>query len=307
MKFRRKQKPNQKSGRRQVVAGGRSSAFSYHANRTEQEYNLGRSQPRDQDTRRKERLVRYWRQRLGMLLAGIVLIICVLDVLHLSATPNIIPLATSSNNSFLQPTAVYQQAAAKLFASSVFNDNKVTINSQAIQSKLKQQFPEFSDVSVTLPLMGHRPIVYIAPTSPGLLLKTASGDFVLDTNGKALLASSQVDNLTKLQLPTVVDQSGLRVAVGSTALPGTSVKFIQTVVGELQAKSVKFSSLTLPNTAYELDVTPSGAGYYVKFNLHQDSALQQIGTYLAVSQRLAAQSIKPASLYRRPAGWPSIL
>lgn len=294
MKFRHRKEPAA-TGRRQVVRGGRPAAFSYHANRTDQDFNLGRLQPREQDNRRRERLVRYWRQRLGMLLAGLVLIVCVLDVLHLSSTPTVVALSSTSNNSFLQSTKVYANYAQKLLAGSILNANKVTINTQAIQTAMKQRFPELSDVSITLPLMGHHPVMYIEPTRPSLLLKASNGDFVLDENGKALLKADQVDNLTRLGLPVITDQSGLKAAPDATVLPSSSVGFIETVVRELKAKNIAIGGLTLPSAAYELDVTPAGAGYYVKFNMHDDSALQQVGTYLAVSQRLSSQGAKPSS------------
>jgi hypothetical protein len=295
MKLGRQKKQAQTTSRRQVVTGNRSSAFSYHANRKEQEYKLGRAQPRDQDVRSRARIVRYWRQRLGMLVAGIVLIICVLDVLHLSTTPKIIALTTTANSYFLQPSDVYQQAATKLFQSSIWNENKITINTAGIKLKLQQEFPELSDVSITLPLMSHRPIVYIAPTTPSLVLSTASGSFIIDNNGIALINSEQVADLSSLDLPTVVDQSGLAVKIGTDILPTNDISFIQTVVAELHAKSIGITSLILPTAPYELDLKPSGVGYYVKFNIHSTDALQQIGTYLAVRQRLSSQNIMPSS------------
>lgn len=292
--FRRKPKTDL-PGTRQVNRAERPSAFNYSANRNEQEYNLGRGVPRDQDIRRRERLIRYWRQRLGMFLAGVVLVICVLYTLHLSNNPKVVSLAPASSGYFLQDDSVYQQAAAKAFRSSILNDNKVTINTVGIQQKLQHQFPELSQVSVTIPLMSHRPIVYIAPTTPSIILSTTGGDYVLDNNGKALIRADAIGGLAKLNLPTIKDQSGLRIHGGDIALSSTSVNFIRTVVAELNAKGVQVSSLTLPPAAYELDVKPVGAGYYGKFNLHQPTARQQSGTFLAVRQRLAAQNITPSS------------
>jgi hypothetical protein len=290
--FRRKPKTDL-PGTRQVTRSARPSTFNYSANRNEQEYNLGRGVPREQDVRRRERLVRYWRQRLGMFVAGVVLIICVLYTLHLSGNPKVVSLAPSTAGYFLQDDSVYQRAAAKAFTSSVFNNNKVTINTVGIQQKLQHQFPELSEVSVTIPLMSHRPIVYIAPTTPSLILSAADGDFVLDNNGKALIRADAIGDLDKLALPTVKDQSGVRVNSGDIALASSSVNFIRTVVAEMNAKGVRIESLTLPNAAYELDMKPAGAGYFVKFNLHEPTARQQSGTYLAVRQRLASQSITP--------------
>jgi hypothetical protein len=292
--FRRKQK-TQAPGTRQVVRGDRPSAFSYHANRSDQEFAMGRQQPRDQDVRRRERLVRYWRQRLGMFVAGVVLIVCVLYTLHLNNNAKVVSLAPASSGYFLQSTDVYQRAASKDFASSIFNSNKVTINAVGIEQKLQQQFPELSEVSVAIPLMSHRPIIYIAPTTPSLILTTGNGSFVLDNTGKALIGADAIAGLSKLNLPTVTDQSGLQVHSGTIALASSEVSFVRTVMAELQAKGVTVQALTLPNAAYELDVHPSGVGYFVKFNMHTATARQQAGTYLAVKSRLGAQGITPAS------------
>jgi hypothetical protein len=251
--------------------------------------------PRDQDIRRRERIVRYWRQRLGMFIAGVALIVCVLYTLHLTNQPKVVSLTSSSNSYFLQSTDVYQKAAAEAFGGSIFNDNKITVNSVGIQQRLQKQFPELSDVSVTIPLMSHRPIVYIAPTTPSLVLANSDNSFVLDNNGKALLETSQVADLEKLQLPTVTDQSGLKVKKGDIALAGTGVSFIQTVKAELEAKGVAIESITLPSAAYELYVKPKGAGYFVKFNMHENTARQQAGTFLAVRARLATQNVTPSS------------
>jgi hypothetical protein len=204
--LRRKPKP-QPPGSRQVVRGDRPSAFSYHANRSDQEFATGRQQPREQDVRRRERLVRYWRQRLGMFVAGVVLIICVLYTLHLNTNAKVVSLAPASSGYFLQSDTTYQQAASKAFASSIFNTNKVTINAVGIEQKLQHEFPELSEVSVAIPLMSHRPIVYIAPTTPSLVLATGNGSYVLDSTGKALISAGSIAGLDKLKLPTVTDQS----------------------------------------------------------------------------------------------------
>lgn len=295
--FRKKQKAQKPGlpGSRQVTNSGRSSAFSYHANRNDQDFNLGRGVMRDQDVRRRERIVRYWRQRLGMFLAGVALIVCVLYSLHLTPNPKVVSLAPEATGNFLQPTDVYQQAAAKAFASSFFNDNKITVNSLSIEQKLQRQFPELSQVSVTIPLMSHRPIVYVSPTTPSVVLVTGSDSFVLDENGKALLSTTEATDLSKLNLPSVMDQSGLIVHKGDIALAGTEVAFIRTVLGELKAKGIEAESLTLPTDAYQLNVKPAGVGYFVKFNMHEDTARQQIGTYLAVRERLGSQGITPGS------------
>lgn len=293
--FRRK--PAAPVPRQPVLGSQRPQAFSYHANRVEQDYNVGRAKPRDQDVRRREMLVRFWRQRLSVLLMGLLVLVCLGYILHLSSTPNVIALTSSSNNYFLQPTDVYTKAAARLLRSSLWNNNKITINTDDIKQKLQHQFPELSDIAITLPLMGHHPYIYISPTDPGLILAATNGSYILDTNGKALIPTSKVSDLRKLPIPTVVDQSSLAVKTNSEALPATSVNFINYAVQELQANGVTLTRLTLPsNAAFELDATPAGKGYYVKFNLHDyQHAREQVGTYIAIQKRLDEETVTPSS------------
>jgi len=296
MMFKRHKTAGPASRRRSTQDHSRPAPFSYRSSRNDQEYNTGRAQPRDQDIRRRERLVRFWRQRLGVLLAGLIIIFCVLDILHLSPNPKIIVLSGSSDQTFLRSSEVYAQAASKLFAGSLLNGNKITVNTGEVQEKLQQQFPELADVSVTLPLISHRPVVYISPVSPGIILSSGGNTYVLSNAGTALLAATQVTEAAKQPLPLVTDQTNHKVTIGREALPSSDVSFIQTVIGELKAKGVGIDSLVLPNAAYELDVHLSGVLYYVKFNMHDTTgARQQAGTFLAVRERLQGQGVTPSS------------
>lgn len=291
-----KRKPVQQTGRQRSFEAGRPPAFSYHANRSEQAYNLGRSEPREQDVRRQKRILREIRQRFGMLLAAAVLVVCVIDILILSPSVKIVTLTSSSNDYFLRDTKTYQTAASKLFRASFLNGNKVTVDTQKIAAQMKQQFPELTDVSIAVPIMSHRPVMYITPTAPSLILATTDGSYILDNDGRALISSTQVADLAKLDLPTVTDQTGQAVKLGQVALAGDTVTFVQTILAQLQAKSIAVDSVTLPSaTAFELDVKPKGTGYFIKFNLHSNDPLQQVGTYLAVRERLGQQHITPGA------------
>lgn len=304
MIFKSRKQP--RSRQRVRTEAERPQVFSYRASRNDQEYNLGRLQPYGAaDIRKKSLTVRYWRQRAVAIAAGLVILFCVLDVLHLSPSPKVVALTNSTTGYFLQPISVYQRAASTLFRKSIWNGNKVTVNTDQITATLRAEFPELSDVSITLPLMGHRAVVYVAPTTPSLLYTTNGGStagtptatttMVLDQNGIAVIAASQLSGSDALKLPTVTDVSGLALKPGKQVLSADSVHFIQTVAGELAAKGVSVASMTLPSAAYELDVYPKGAGYYVKFNMHASgSAMQQVGTFLAVQQRLKAEQRTPS-------------
>ena len=270
-------------------------AFSYHARRAEEELNTGRAQPRDQDIRRREHLVRYWRQRLGMLIALIVIVVCLFNVLLLTSDPRIVPLTDNSTTaSFLHSNATYEHAAQILFNSSLLNGNKITVNTAEVVKQLEAEFPELSDASVTLPLIGHRPIVYISPATPTLMLVTnTQQSFIIDQNGKALIEANKLASVGDLKLPTVNDQSGIVVKPDEVVLPSANISFIQTIGQQLTAQHFTVSSYVLPAAANELDVHLQGQPYFVKFNMYTNDAKQQAGTFIATAQYLSSKQVTP--------------
>lgn len=276
---------------------GPNRTFSYHANRSVNDAATGRepdavSERAQPTTSKLQRMTR----RLLLVMVSLVLLAVLINELSLSAMPKVVPLSSATSRVFLRDNIAYQQAAAVLFRH-IGNRNKLTVNTAAISSGLLQKFPELSAVSVSLPVLGHRPVVYVQPSTPSMVFVTegdSAGSFVLDSNGKALLRDdNQMAQLTSLQVPTVVDQNPLNITTGQVALPTTSVHFIQTVVAQLGAQHIHFTSIVLPKAASELDVQIAGKPFYVKFNTEDNSPLQQVGTFIAVYKHLQAQGITP--------------
>jgi hypothetical protein len=236
-----------------------------------------------------------WLHRLAHLILLVAIVSSAVNILTLSSSPKILPLSSGDSATFLHDQSAYQQAAEQLLARSFWNRNKITINTTQISEQLVAQFPELSSANVTLPLLAHRPIVYVEASQPALILATNGGSFVLDSRGKALLLSSQLPTGKHLDIPLVSDQSGVTVKLNHQALSSGYVSFIQTVTAQLDAKHLSISSMTLPPEANELDVWLTGQPYYIKFNLQQqDHARQQVGTFLAVLSQLQGQGITPA-------------
>jgi hypothetical protein len=147
---------------------------------------------------------------------------------------------------------------------------------------------------VTLPLFAKRPIVYLQPDTPALILVAQNGSFVVDTDGKALLRSDNLPSGNGRDLVKVMDKSGLEVRLGQQALSSSDVDFVRTVAAQLAAAKVEISSMVLPAGTSELDVGIAGQAYFVKFNLQNDDARQQAGTYLAARAKMLSQHVKPA-------------
>jgi len=296
MSLRRRQPQNQPRAR-VAAPQGRSEVFSYHANRSIREgvANTTRTAP-EPTPKRKPRV--NWAKRLPVIIALVVIVICCINILTLNSNAKVIPVTPTNEKDtsqlFLQNTTIYQNAVDKLFASSVVNKNKLTVDTARITADLRNQFPELQNVSIALPLIGHRPIVYLQPASPVLFLTTQGGGlFILDKSGRAVVGGNDaVAQGNKLHIPTVRDASGVAVHVGQIALPSSNINFIAQVVGQLQAKSMVITGLSLPAGASELDVNIQGIPYGGRFNMQGD-AREQAGAFLAVRQYLVNQHIAP--------------
>ncbi len=215
------------------------------------------------------------------------------NVLSLSSSSQVVQLG-ASQATYLHSRETYAAAADRLLAGSIWNRNKITVNTAHISKDLLAQFPELDSVSVTLPLLAHRPLIYVEPSQPALVMTGSNGSFVIGSSGKALIGADSPAALPQAKLPVVTDQSGLKLQLNKQALPGTTVNFIQQVIAQLAAKHFQVSAMTLPPAASELDVQLAGQPYKIKFNLHSDMAREQAGTFLATITQLQKQSITPA-------------
>lgn len=290
----KKKQPESRS-RQRISANQPQSAnvFSYHANRSTTLEARERAMPTEQPT--AKRLPRgIHRVKAKHVLASICILIIFLLLMGLSSTPKIVITGNESSRLALQSTAVYTDAVHQMLGKSLSNNNKLTINTEAVATALKAKYPELHTVTVSLPFFGRQPVVYIQPVVPQMVLSTSSGQFVLDSNGRALSAYTNqklaVDG--GQPIPIVTDQSGFTIQKGQIVLPSKTVAFITEVAGQLYAKKISVETWTLPTGGGELTVKPAGASYYVKFSL-QGNAREEAGTYLATKQYLDTQHIAP--------------
>lgn len=294
--FKKKPAPEPSRPRQRITeqAPRNAAVFSYHANRSAALEARERTTLAEQEQPRRSKPRLGWGkiQRKHVLSVLVILILFLLSV-GLSSSPKIVIIGDASNKFALQDTAVYQQAAHRLLGSSMANNNKLTINTDAVATQLKQQFPEIHAVSISLPFIGRQPTIYIQPATPQLVLATPSGQFIIDSAGRALATADAGTQLPdKRPVPIVTDQSGLTFKKGDIALSSESVAFMTEIAGQLDAKQIKTETWTLPRAASELDVKVSGAPYFIKFNL-QGTAKEQVGAFLAARQYLGGQGTTP--------------
>ena len=242
-----------------------------------------------------QRAGNYWPQRIGLLVLVAALIVSTIKITSLSPEPKVMPLASTASQVLLRPTTEYQQAAAGLLNDSVWSKNKLTIDTGAISRRLRQHFPELASVNVTLPLLANRPIIYVKPVSPVLLLEAKSGTFVIDDGGKAISRYKANSALKELHLPILKDQSGLNIKLKQPAIPSDDIRFVSQVMAQLKNKQHAVESITLPPSANQLDIKLANQPFYIKFNLQDDDPRGQAGTFLATYELLKRKNVKPSS------------
>lgn len=291
----RRRRPDISTGRRQrrPADPAKDSPFLYRSRRSDGEANTGRNQPREKVHKPADNPFSFLLRRFGLVILLIALAVSAVNVLSLSSNARIVPLS-GSDSRFMQDKQVYRTAVDHMLAKSLWNHNKITVDTGGISRQMLAKFPELSSVSLTLPLVSKHPTVYIQTVQPALILVARNGSYVVDTNGKALMNAGQLSPNTFKDLPVVTDLSGLQVSLNHQALTSGDVSFIQTVIAELAASHVTVSALVLPPATSELDVHIQGQQYLIKFNLQGGDARQQAGTFLAAQAELKGNNVTPS-------------
>ncbi|MBX4199745.1 hypothetical protein KW789_02530 [Candidatus Saccharibacteria bacterium] len=168
--------------------------------------------------------------------------------------------------------------SAKHYLKAFKNRNKISFDEASIAKSYKQDYPEIDNVSVELPVFGEKPIINIRIAKPSFFLNSGGQIYLIDSNGKAIgyAKSFKVSS----NLPTLSDKSNYPISIGKAVISTSDVRFTKSLLAESARVGVKLKDLTLPNVPAELDVTPAGKPYIVKFYLLGD-ARTQIGQFLA--------------------------
>ncbi|HSX07220.1 MAG TPA: hypothetical protein VLG92_05885 [Candidatus Saccharimonadia bacterium] len=300
--FSRKNKKLIEQGRtlgRQVQRGGAANpAFSY--------YNKGRTAevPRERLAPQRQQLVEPQEQGRGRgasaprsmasalpfwLLTGLVTA-CVIKVLWLSTDPRVIIVGNTTTSSvYAESAAKYELTARTFLAGSVANRSKITADLDGTARKLEHAFPELAQVTVSIPLVSNRPVVYAEIAQPSLTLQMSQGNYALNKAGVVLARTPKV----AARVPVVVDQSSVAPKLGTQYLPSSAVSFIQTVEYQLRSAHMTIDTFVLPpGSPYELDVHLSSQAFLVRFNL-EENALVQSGSAIATIQHLTAEGNLP--------------
>ena len=285
----RRKQPIRQSGRTEQLP----QFVSYHASRravqSEQSSRLSNA------PMRLPRFSWFKRKWINMwTIAGLLVVGCIGYSLTLVPSARL-TITNSRGVPMLRERQQYQQSINQILSSSILRRNKLTIDIQKISSELEKKFPELSSVTVTLPFMGHRPIVEITTARPALYLNSGNNTYIVNTDGQAVMNTRQLSNkVGTLTIPTVKDASGLSVSAGKSVLTHDDVKFITTIYSQFAAKSVTIDSFELPPIPAELHVRVANEAL-LKCNMFTDARVIA-GQYLAYRDSAPAQK-SPAKEY----------
>jgi hypothetical protein len=286
--FRRKS-PAQEGRQRAATPASRREFFSYHASRQavdNQQAPVRR--PAGTGMELKKHLTA---PKIPIILGVAVIVVSLLYSTFLNSRPKFV-ISIGRNQKLLRPTTTYETAGQTILQQSLLSHTKLTVNSKKISEEIEQRFPELQEVTVALPLVGHRPVIHAVAEQPALIITSPKGGYVLGMNGVVLAKASHV-RVGDFNLPTVEDESGLEIEVGKGALSSSDVIFITTLIKQFDAQHLPISSLKLPALASELRVQATGIPYYIKFSLLSDPRLAA-GQYFALKKRLDAEKVTPS-------------
>lgn len=272
---------------RMVVSGKTQPVYSYYAGRPASEKTRTTPQvrnvsPANVTSRNRVRFLSTY--SMVVLVCTVVVLICIVKLL--AVTPNSkIMVSVSSDYPVSQlATDSYAHTADGLLRGSLLNHSKLTLNSNGIASALQKQFPELTSVVVTVPLVGNRPVIYVAPSRPAFTLQAVSGLYSMDAKGYIL---SRLPSATA-GLTLLKEASNRTPHPGTQYLASSTVSFSVTVAYELTQNGISVAYLDLPTSApYELDAYVAAKPYHIRFNLQAD-AMQQSGAAVATLQQLGS-------------------
>ncbi len=206
---------------------------------------------------------------------------------RLQSHPEIIIDGRANASTYANVASRYQEAASGQFGT-LANSNKLTVNARGVESSLKHQFPELAAVSVSLPIIGTRPVVHMQTYQPKLMLRDNNNNlFLIDSLGRAILGGTSAQDMVNKQelnnVPVVVDQSGYRIELGKTALPQSTITFISEAMNQLRNKQLDVELAELPSNSSQMVVKLKGVGHTIKFNTH-GQAREQVGAYLSAKK-----------------------
>lgn len=283
-----KNKDNKSSSRKRPFQTKRAQTYYYKNNLSEQ---------KPAGDMRSQRRRFAWIHNLPAYVAALIIVGSLLYSLVLYPSPKIVIVNNQETavQPFLRSKDAYEDIVRNQLDNSLLNRTKLTLNTDKAAGEIATELPEATDVSITLPIIGRHPVVYLRIAEPSFVLANESGSYVIDEQGRAVVATQELPDPDFVKKLVVVnDESGVAIEVGKQAIPKDQVKFINSIKTLLADRGVKVKKMVLPSVVNELHVYPSKTSYFVKYNFLLD-AREQTGKYIALAKQLKKDNVVPSS------------
>lgn len=293
-------KKSEKTNSRQPrIEISRAQAYHYSSRRSNNTQNVGRNTDADIDMSNSKKRFSYKSlgPRLPSYIATFLLITGIVYLLTLSTSPEVITTNNNSKTQLIDKKSLSDKASKEL-KSSILYRFKPTFDKTKLADDLKTVSPEIVSIKININPLRHKPQIKVELSEPSLLLATNNGNlYVISSDGRILTDASKGSTEFKTSiLPTVQDQTGVKLEVGKSALTSLQVDFISQIKFQTDKAGVETESMAIMPGGSELDVRYKGLAYYVKYNLLND-ARKQSGAFLAIRANIGKEGVTVPAEY----------
>lgn len=277
-----KKQPEQPTRRVSGAARPLPESFSYYRS-TRRNQTMGDVRRQEIETAGRRDIVRYVKLSVIVL----VLVVALGKVLYVTRSAHV---QLPSDSYAYRDAATYTKIVNDGLKKTLWHGNKLTFDDVALKEYLAQQLPELQQVEIIIPLINNRPTVKLSFLQPGMVLATGKTAYVVTNTGRIVTELSQKspDPL----VPQVNEMGGTVYSIGDYGFAEASVRFINELKHQFDAKQMSITGLTIPaGSIEELRVKPTGAAYSVRFDMTGD-AVAQAGNYLAAIKYMSAQGLQ---------------
>ncbi len=194
----------------------------------------------------------------------------------------------AAHSGVLPAESYYTKSINEILSRSPLYRTKITLSTRDLENRIIQKFPEISAATVSLPLVGTRPIIGIVFNKPVLAVQTNQKMLLLGEDGRVLAEAEGVTDL----LPKLSDDSGLDYKPGQRLLLADEVRFILDLVKEVKSQGLTVQEIIIGTSPQDVIIKLSGDSYTVKLNFGFD-VRQQLGALWATKLQIKNENKNP--------------
>ncbi len=271
-------------------SSARQASFSYYKSGVSPD-----TTPSSTERRSRERIVakpKNNRSYKGPAYAFLALIILVLGTLGSYIDTNMIRFSKTRDTEYVKSNDEYIAGIRTILNENLTNRSKLTIDTRNVAARIREVYPEFSNVDINIPLIGTSPSVRASIDEAVLVIDDGSSYNYVSIKGR-VIGKMGKDASVAEGLAVIYDSSTLPINLGDSYLASEEIEFITNLRAQAASTSTEIESITLPAVPRELHVRfISFPGIYIKFYTGGDANLQ-FGTYRAVEKHLTEEGKKP--------------